>query len=376
MLNSFKIFLIVCFPIWLIGNFLISPAANSKTIQHKVIIKHPGNKIPHDVILYEVQNEQGFPDKYYLDVKSVICLEEVCKVISVRIFWNEIGEYQKYELENNATLEKYEADLFEKEDYKKLHTIIQNPNSPFKETFIEDILTVVVDDGTGNLDAVSGATAIHLDEKDTVPGAALTCFTLWHWAHGDVVSIIKTITGQSVSQEKLFSFLSNENRTYFFVSLEALKEHKNYSNLFVEEVIRQALENNDLLKASIQYIETAPSDIYFSSIRKLYLKGNELQKIEAIRALIRTKTPINNDYLIPFSEEIKPSKSYQEVSLFLDLLEITNLKNEKITQNVITLLESDFLIARRAYYYLKNQSLDNNQLEKVTIFFDKFKDRL
>ena len=121
---------------WLIPLFLIFNSVDNQKqfefneIKHSISIKHPGEEGTVEVVLIEVQNKNGLPVEYYMDVESVICLEEVCKVIPVTVFWNNIGEYKKYKLEEGATLEKYEANLFEPNDYKKIHTILQNKNSP------------------------------------------------------------------------------------------------------------------------------------------------------------------------------------------------------------------------------------------------------
>ena len=161
MINFVKTYLWILLPLFLISGAEV-PLNSTKPIQHKIVVNHPGEKESVAVILNQNVDENGLPTDYYMDVQSVICLEQVCKVIPVRIFWNNLGEYQRYELENGATLEKYEDAIFDPEDYPKLHSILANIASPFKDVYIDEILTVVDDES----DAISGATALELDEED------------------------------------------------------------------------------------------------------------------------------------------------------------------------------------------------------------------
>lgn len=343
-------------------------------IKHNIIVSHPGEKESVNVILYQSVNENGLPAAYYMDVQSVICLEEVCKIIPVRIFWNNIGDYQKYELEKGATLEKYEDDVFDPQDYPKLNTILANRNSPFKEVYIDEILTVV--DVHGDADAVSGATALELDEKDTVPGAALTCYTLWHWANGGIVDRIKEITGRSVSNQQLQDFLVDENETYFDIALVDLERRKNYSQTFISIITKRVLEEESLLKSTFNYLENAPSITYFSATQELFLKGKKEQKLAAIRSLKSIKYKVSNSYLDTLSNEMTKFRSYQEVSFFLDLMETKKPNSKKVVDNVFLLLKSDFIKARRAYWFLNNQQLSAAQKEILNNFQQENKNKL
>lgn len=338
----------------------------NRIIQHKVVVQHPGEKEAVTVFLNKKVDENGLPIAYYMDVQSVICLEQVCKVIPVRIFWNNIGEYQKYELEKGATLEKYEDDFFDVQDYSKLHSILKDVNSPFREVYIDEILTVI--DEHGDADAVSGATALELDEKDTVPGAALTCYTLWHWANGEIVQKIKEITGKSVSKQQLQDFLVDKNQTYYNIALKDLEIRQNYTAPFINIISKRVLEEASLLKSTFYYLKKAPSEIYFSALKELFVKGETAQRLAVIRSLKTIKKTIPNSYLDILSNEIMKLSSYQEVSFFIDLMGSKNSNSKKVVENVFLLLKTDFIKARRAYWFLKNQKLSLTQKEVLNKF--------
>lgn len=377
MIGKLKVYFLLIFPFWILiqnGNDFINKELNKK--KHTVYVKHPGEKNLVEITLTEIQNEEGLSIAYYANVESVICYKEVCKVVSVRIYWNNIGEYQKYELEDGVTLEKYEADLFDPQDYKKLHTVLFDKKSPYKDLFVDDILSVVNTEGNGDLDAVSGATVIKLDEKDSVPGAALTCFTLWHWANGDMIPIIKNITGKSTSNEQLIQFLKDENKVYFFIAIEELITRRIYSMQIINIVIDEAIQNKDLMKPSIKYLESSSLNIYFLSVKTIFIKGNQDQKLATIKSLHNIEYEIPKGYLDDLSNEINNLKSFQETTRFIDLLESKKSDSPKVIENLLPLLEGDFLKARRIYWFLRNEKLNAEQKIKVDVFYEKYKNQL
>lgn len=374
MISFFKTYFWLLIPIFLVFQIRNSKE-DGKIIQHQIDVKHPGEKLPFKVVLNQIIDKNGLPTSYFMDVKSVICLEQVCKVIPVRIYWNNLGAYQKYVLEEGATLEKYEDDLFSDEDYPKLHSVLSNSNSPFKEVYIEDILTVV-DEHNDESDAVSGATALELDEKDTVPGAALTCYTLWHWANGEIVQQIKQITGSSISDVQLQEFIVDKNSNYFVIALKELADRKNYSKSIIKVIIKKVLEDESLLRSTFDYLEKAPSEIYFSTLKELFLNGGKEQKLAVIRSLKSIKYTISNDFFDAFSNQIATFDSYHELSFFLDILQAKNISSDKIIENVLPILKSDFIKARRAYWFLKNQKLTSEQQEVLNAFYIKNKEKL
>ncbi|WP_299255636.1 hypothetical protein [uncultured Aquimarina sp.] len=377
MISQTKIAFLWLIPLIFIFNGIVSQRQSEfNEIKHTVLIKHPGEKYAVKTTLTEVQNEEGLPIEYYMDVKSVICLAEVCKVIPVTLYWNNIGGYQNYRLQKGTTLEKYEADLFEPNDYKKLHSILENQNSPFKDIFIEDIWTVPSTIGDQGIDAVSGATILQLDDKDTVPGAALTCYTLWHWANGNIVSVIKKKTGESTSIEQLKMFISNKNEVYFDIALSVLKEKNNYYKPFVEAIIQRAANEDNLLRETFDYLENATPDIYLQAILDLFLQGAKKQKLAAVRSLNNSEVNISKTYLDSLSKELNRLKSFQEVTALLELMQNKNPNSSVVNQNVVPLLDSNFLIARRAYWFLTNQKLDNSQKERISNFYKIHKQKL
>ncbi|TGV01880.1 hypothetical protein [Flavivirga rizhaonensis] len=375
MINFIKTYLWLLIPfLWMSPNKTDQNAF--KTIKHNVVVNHPGEEKPVNTILSEIQNANGLPIEYTMDVYSVICLEEVCKVIPVKLFWDNTGKYQKYELAKGETLEKYEADLFEPEDYIKLQNILADNDSPFKEVYIDEILTVPDEHGNEDVDAISGATALELDEKDTVPGAALTCYTLWHWANGDVVSQIKSQTGKSVTETQLKNFILDSDNTYFHIAINELEVRKLYSKPFIDVIIRKLLEDASLLRPAYKYLNHTSNEDYLNASKTLFFQGQKEQKLVVLQSLRQTQQNIPQLYLDNLSSEVTNLNSYQEVSLLLELMQDKNPNSPKVIENTFLLLDVKFLVARRAFWFLKNQKLNDSQQKQLNSFQEKHKNKL
>lgn len=376
MINQIKIIVWWLIPLVLIFDLNVCQENSQiKKVNHTVLIYHPGEKAAVETILTEVQNKVGLPIEYYMNVKSVICLAEVCKVIPVTLYWDNIGNYKKYQIEEGATLEKYEADAFELKDYEKLHNILKDKYSPFRDVFIEDIWTVP-NTAKVDVDAISGATILELDEKDTVPGAALTCYTLWHWANGNVVSVINTKTGQSASNFQLKDFIDNESAIYFKIALNELEQRDIYDVSFINAIIQRVLEDEFLLKEALTYMEKASSKNYLTALSELFFKGGKEQKLAAIRSLKYSKVKIPKPYLDSLSKEFNQLESFQEVSVLINLMEIKNPKSSIVINNMMSLLDSDILISRRAYWFLRKQELNPKQEKKLKKYERQNNDKL
>lgn len=377
MIWGLKIGFVFFFSFWFtLPSGLLFYVDNPIVKEHNVLIKHPGEEKPIEVTLVEISNKEGLPVEYYMDVQSVICLEGVCKVIPVRLYWDNIGNFKKYRLEEGKTLEKYKADLFDSSDYSKLHTILANPDSPFKDVRLNEVLTVVNELDTHEVDAISGATALELDEKDTVPGAALTCYTLWHWANGEVVSIIQNQTGYSASIKQLESFILDADNTYFTIAVKELQRRKLYPRTIIDAILKKIKDNEMLIRPALKYFEKAIPEMYFYAIERLIYDGGSTHKLAAIQSLKDTDFTINKSDLDQLSLEIIKMDNFQEITALLGLMELKNPNSKMVIDNVFLLLESNFIIARRAYWFLNYEKITVEQQQILDDFFEKNKHRL
>ena len=344
-------------------------ALTSEMIKHEVSIKHPGEKEAIKGILVQIPKANGMHNAYYMDVESVICHLDYCKVIPVRIFWDDLGVFQKYTLKKGATLEKYKDDVFDDEDYIKLTSIMSNQKSPYKDVFIDEIIRVV--DTNDDVDAYSGETAIVFDPKETVAGAALTCFTLWHWANNnDVKRIINTITSQSASEEQLINFLS-ASKKHASLSVQQAIKRRLYKPAFITAVTARVLTDNSIINTVIDYIEHGSSSAYSKTIKKLVNEGNEAVTIAALKSLRKQKHSLPNSFFDELCLDTQILESYPVLSNYLDLMTIQNPNSEIITKQIIPLLEGSFINARAVYWFLSNQKLSKSHQKQLDVFFNR-----
>ncbi|PWJ57961.1 hypothetical protein CLV98_105141 [Dyadobacter jejuensis] len=230
--------------------------AQPSLTQHPVYLVHPGSVegTPKEYCLIEQKSGAG-QSRYYMDVESVICGSKVCKVVTVRLFWDELGRYTHFDMPAGMALEKEEGEAFTQADYDKLQQILANPFSPLQDVYKEDLVDPASDYNA--IDALSGAT-VTIDQTAIVKGAVWTCYTLWHWAHGPVVAYIRDHTGRAYAVEELLVWLSERDSPYQVLALEQLTKRKAYGDSEINAVEQIALKTESLFSASLCYFEKAP----------------------------------------------------------------------------------------------------------------------
>lgn len=228
-------------PLFFAFGFNLEP----KEISHKIQIVHPGlnEGEPVESVLVERQNEKGETLEFFINVESVICTENKCKVVPVDIFWDRFGRYQRIELQKGTYLEKYEGEKFSRKDYRQLDKVLKNKNSVLANYKIEKITgapdTIQNKESLEDVDGITGATIISIDNTETIKGATLTCYTLWHWVNGGVSQIIREISLKEMDNIKLVEPDFNEQVTLY----EALKERKSTRSFSSKDISDQDLSN-------------------------------------------------------------------------------------------------------------------------------------
>ncbi len=347
------------------------------TTTHKLHVFHPGNidkkKVP--CTLIQRFDQQKKYTEFYMDVRSVYCEEEICKIVPVRIFWDELGYYKKYELAAGIELEKAQGKPFAKEDHDKLHQVLSDRSSPLGNVKSDDIKNH--ENISRQVDAVTGATPESY-AGTAVPGAALTSYTLWHWANSKVCDEIEKITAAACSLDDLIACLKNDRKEGRIFAIKQLIERKAFEPPLPEIVIMQALQQGqELTELALQYIDQAPDDLYCTMARKFFQGGNQQQRITILSLLLKTKRTLPPDYVDQFSHELNNFQSYLEVNMLLTLFKQQHPNSTYIIEQAAKLLESDnFLVARRAYWFLQMKKLNASQQEKVDAFVLQNRGRL
>ena len=193
---------------------------------------------------------------------------------------------------NNTELTKNNNKVFADKDYKKLHRILNNEHSELKH-YKYDGLTAKQCENQYQVDAVSGATSTEYD-LEYINGAIKTTYTLWHVAHGNIATEIRTLNDIYCNQQ-----ISDDNISLHY-SYDKASTVAKY--LFINSLIasKVAISDNDvaLLLADLSTdnyaIFSAITNILnlkCSSKEKLYdnitpyLDGSQFKQVESYNTL-------------------------------------------------------------------------------------------
>lgn len=365
--------IILAFLLWILNVSFNKQQGN--TTRHTVQINHPGISLTESTerTLFEIKNEQGHSKEFYMNVETVVCGDSHCRIDTIQIYWDALGFFDRLVLPMGVELEKAEGEHFKQSDYNKLNTILANKNCSLKDVYKEEVVGTETTEG---IDAYSGATII-LNTNDYVEGAVWTCYTLWHWANGDIFSIIRNITSEHLSIDDLVVLLKKENTAEKIFGLEQMINHKYYQPQVINLILESAPNSNyKFSKLTIEYFKSSPS-LYFDSMKNLIKSGNQKQRLLYLNSVLETKKNAPTDFYESISQLLPKWNDYPSVNSFLTILENKNISIPSINQSIITLLDKEnFVIARRAFWFLQNQNLNPKQQEKIRSFQNKNNERL
>lgn len=364
------------------ANDISPPPQAAKSTSRQVYLDGPGDAgaMPCEVV--QILDSDGNPKACFMDVGSVVCKDARCETVTVRIHFDPLGNYERYELPSGGNLTKLGHKPFSQADHDKLHQILSDPYSQLKSIGLNEITVPKSSAVAGNtVDAISAPTMLS-QQSTVVVGAAYTCCTLWHWSHGRVHDVIRDMTVQASNKQDFIRYLENEKDEYGVFALEQLR----MQNLFdpqtiaaVDQVLRHGSEK--LTDAALEYLAKASTetgvDSFFCCSEDECLQANSHKRVRFLEALRDTTQDFPAGYLGQFSSWLARANSYYEVHLLLTLLERQSPPSEEAIREAMALLESnDSLVVRRSYRYLKAQELDGSQQEKLEAFEREHSDRL
>lgn len=343
-------------------------------IEHPIQIIHKGihPTEPIECTLIEIQNEEQHPIAFYMDVESVVCGDSQCRVDIVRIYWDNLGQFDRLAIPNGVALEKAKGEHFNQADYKKLDKILNDKNSPLKEVYKNEIVST---GGSEGIDGMSGATVL-VEKSAFVEGAVWSCYSLWHWVHGETQQLIRGITGEAFTNLALQDLLKKDSLDWQYFAVEQFTKRKDYTQKTVALLESTIGQNPILLKNSLPYWELAPNSIYTKVLSRLIQTQERENRLLILNNLLKTQQTLTpaffNDLSLPIA-----NLTYPELTKFLTLLEKHTINSNKINTQLIQLLKQDnFLIARRTYWFLSEQPLSKKQAIILKEFLLKYEDRL
>ncbi len=176
-----------------------------------------------------IKNDKGLVTTYFANVKIPVCQDQLCKEVRVKLYWNVIGQFVRFELIPGYELSKEDHILFTEKDYLMLDSILKNPGH---------ILGQIVDENksanNSAIDIISGATIKVLD-GEVVSGALYTCQQLWLLTNGMLVAEIQKETRRIINSQIIESIAELKSIEAYSFLIHNLNEAqlKRYLSLLV-----------------------------------------------------------------------------------------------------------------------------------------------
>ncbi len=241
-----------------------------------------------------VAYNNGIPEYYYSDINHKSGSSKSLKTVNVRIYWDIWGNFIKLGLNQNQNLNKINNESFSTKDYERLHFLLNDLHSGIQYYKFDNYSAEKSEQQYYNVDAMSGATVVDAS-YDCVKGAVKTCYDLYKFTHGDMVSTIVKNTKSSlqnmpdeVKLNKVASkVINNEKVTSPFLNTVADSDEKN-SVAYISSAIELARQSRLLNKEFNTWLETC------------FINSNNTKE----------KTIIYN-YLIQNGYKTKAIRSYQ-----------------------------------------------------------------
>lgn len=347
-----------------------------KVVIHKIKVIHPAD--PYLKLaayeLLQVKNEKGDPVEYSMVVDSVVCAGSKCNVIKVRMFWDALGQFSRYELPPGLNLTKEEHKPFTPADHEKLKSILHDPDSPLRTSPLQPAPFM-----TNQVDVVASATPKTL-QRSVVQGAAYTCYSLWHWAQGDVAGIARELTCKACSKDMLYGFLESDDKGQVLFAMDQIKQRQMHDPE-TRTAVMKAMQvwDRDRMDAGLAYLRQAlpEKDDYYGMLADLFASVGNNGRVYLITLLTLGNEPVPVGFCERLARTFPLMDTYYEVHMLLRFIEIRDAGSPKINTEVAELLKNkNFFIARRALWYLQKQEMSGSLQKEVQGFLDQNRGRL
>jgi hypothetical protein len=351
-------------------------------VENQLDIVRPGAPETADevFILSQHLDDKKQPDAYSMWVDSVVCREQHCDVVKVRIHWDALGRYQRYEVAQGSILTKLDHKPFTRRDLEKLHTILLNKSSPLGEVEKEAMTGEKPKKSENSaLDGVSGATILAL-KNDVILGAGYTCYDLWHIANGAVVGHIQERTGKDSSVKRLKNYLNSENIPESKFAIESLQKRNLGNPAISKQVMARTLHGDKtlVLPTMAYFKETSASEsVYRQSLLEFFNKASSRQRVLFLKNLLSEPPAAAPRLSEALCKDLAHLETFYETQLFFRLCEKQKTPHPVVIPHALKLLShKNFFVQRRAFEYLDSKPCSSEIKAVLNEYYKKNKSRL
>lgn len=282
--------------------------------------KNPDTLLTHQMHILRDQNDLSI--LYYANIQTPVCIDGLCKPLHIEMYWNLVGQYVGYGVYPEEGLSKFDHEVFEPEDYLKLHQLLLNPHSILDRRELSDLYDIgkarkkqITFKGK-EVDGISGATKKEV-KATVVEGALYSCYTLWHLAYGDAAEKIKNHLPLIRSDSLANYFLQSGYEAY---QMDALKQLSQNDFLEKTNLLVPILRNGQpLIRAYI--LKKMPNPLFGHPLIVAELYQNFSALDFNSRTLLIKHLPFSGpNAAIALSKQL-PVMSKNQLNIFLEHLE-------------------------------------------------------
>lgn len=238
--------------------------APTKTKEYTVTIN--------DTTEYTLQlalDEAGQSLYYFSNLFTPVCLTGECKPVYINFYWDLLGNYTRFDFPKGAVLTRMDHKPFKPEEYEKLQDILANTHSLLKDVSMEDLVGKGTENLADSVDAKAGAT-LKTVKNEVIDGAVYTCYTLWHIAHGKVVTEMQRITESFKTDAMLHRFLIDNNHHYQYWAMERVMNAEGIVALDFQSDMQNVIRGKNIFTARFALQKINP-DFFADTARQQWL---------------------------------------------------------------------------------------------------------
>ncbi len=324
---------------------------------------HFNDTMPSDSIFIAFA-QSGNPVSYFRDVFLGVCMDGVCKPVSLRMYWTISGGFLGFSFERGEELTKKEHKPFEEQDYHKLHSLLKDPRSILANYSIYELAPKA--DFDTKSDGTSGATITSIAGY-IVDGAAYTTHKLWHTTYGPTRDSILNISYDYVSPFLIDSVLEFGNRQDKIWALKGIEFLDDKGQDACVPIVGRMLVTDDpsLVEIGLNTIsKVSRSDsILQFRLLEIFKKGNYGLKRKIINKLS------NCDFLYPSSASVLVDEittaDPNMITLIIQLFKKRFNPNQLFLETMAVLLENKRPeVSEASYYYLASLDIQEKWLKR------------
>lgn len=169
---------------------------------------------------------------YECILRTPVCNDTLCQIVQIKIFWDLIGDYIRFDTLPGYPLTKYDHLPFTPEDYNKLQATLKDGNSILGRKSEYELLDNNLQRYSEKIDALTGATDLQI-KNAVVDGALYSTYTLYHLVNGYIKTELLNCTLKNYNSKIENQLLLSDNPKFNIFALKQLNDQE-YIDRFPE----------------------------------------------------------------------------------------------------------------------------------------------